>query len=204
MDNTNNPVQVTGNEAVRKQMLISKLEAVRRYPDTLLLSPDPVGVLDEIIKANRILSLLRKSILKGKTTADEFLEIQKTYMDEVAEPVWQGIVSIMPQLATGVSPLQNWRKFDDPIYEKEILVSRSFKITVGPRAEVIGVLGVIHKLLYKISVELNSTDNNSVYQLSTLGQIYRDFKERLTALNNSLLTKYSIVLPKRKAARFNE
>lgn len=204
MDNTNNPVQVTGNEAVRKQMLISKLEAVRRYPDTLLLSPDPVGVLDEIIKANRILSLLRKSILKGKTTADEFLEIQKTYMDEVAEPVWQGIVSIMPQLATGVSPLQNWRKFDDPIYEKEILVSRSFKITVGPRAEVIGVLGVLHKLLYKISVELNSTDNNSVYQLSTLGQIYRDFKERLTALNNSLLTKYSIVLPKRKAARFNE
>jgi len=204
MDNTNNPVQVTGNEAVRKQMLISKLEAVRRYPDTLLLSPDPVDVLDEIIKANRILSLLRKSILKGKTTADEFLEIQKTYMDEVAEPVWQGIVSIMPQLATGVSPLQNWRKFDDPIYEKEILVSRSFKITVGPRAEVIGVLGVLHKLLYKISVELNSTDNNSVYQLSTLGQIYRDFKERLTALNNSLLTKYSIVLPKRKAARFNE
>jgi hypothetical protein len=190
-------------ESPQRQRFLRRLELVKRFPDTLLLSPDPVGVYDEIVVINKILSLLRKAIIKGKITPDDFLEIQRTYTDEVAQPVWQGIVSVVPHLAIGTSPIQNWRKFDDPVHEKEILIARSFKLALVPKAEVVGILGILHKLLYKISIEMNTTtDPETVYQLGAIGNIYREFKSRLEEQNNNLIAKYSIALPKRKPATF--
>lgn len=176
--------------ALRQQKLQKRLELVHRYPQSMLLTYDPLGLFGTIMASDRLIRRMQKAIFSGTVTMEEFRDHCARYR-EVARGVWESLVKLSPRLLlAGQSPLDNWRAFNETPHEKEMLIHRANRIVFIPRSEESAILGILHKLIYRTSIEINTLQEDSTAaKMFQLGEISRKMKSDLEALNEELKSR---------------
>ena len=187
-------LKLTAEEIIEK-----KREAIEKYYDAIVVMKDRNRVYKDIFISNRILKALKRSILDGRISAKDMLEIERQYRS-LAENIWSNLSLISPEAPLlGVYQAKEWRKLNDPFSVKQKLIHRRNTVVIVPGSEVIGMLAIILKY-FRIITNRFSTfpEQKSIEMIGQLKNLYEIFRKELKQLNERIIDEYNIILKKYK------
>jgi len=180
-----------------EEIIEKKRNAIESYYDAIVVMKDRKRVYKDILIANKIIRALKKSILDGRITSKDMIEIEKKYY-RLAENIWNNLSLISPEAPLlGVYQVKEWRKLNDNFSTKQKLIQRKNTIVIVPGSEVIGMLSIVLKY-FRIITNRFSTfpEQKSIEMIAQLKNLYEVLKTELKKLNNYVIEEYNIIIRK--------
>lgn len=180
-----------------KQKLEKKLNMIRNV-NSFVLFFDKLNMVNELFKADKIISEIRSSLVMNPKKMPIAVAIFSKYSQK-AEECFLELVTFLSEIGVihnfwgGRYSLVDWGMFNDKFQEKEMLVQRRNTVVFIPRSEESAKWAALIKQIHKSLIELKNLITCTPENLVQYGELCKKIANELRKLNMEALNTFKTI-----------